>query len=164
MIRYSGSPLAYSFSESGQAKSVTMLDIVPGQTPQLEELFITSGRPLVRWKAKHGLTEVYQWLEEGRDLNAFIDLEISLVEALSMSEIQTLRKACGGIVNIRPVYAQMEAQEMLSERAQLPVHELFRKFYERQTGGAAPDDRLIELFLELIDGEEMIEVSDARES
>ncbi len=161
MIRYSGSPLAYSFSEAGQAKSVTMLDIAPGQTPHMEEVFLTSGRPLVRWKAKNGLTEVYQWLEEGRDPNAFIDLEISLVEALSMSDIQTLRKACGGIVNIRPVYAQMEAQELLSERAQLPVHELFRKFYERQTGGAVPEDRLIELFLELIDGEDTIGVSDS---
>ncbi|WP_046226882.1 exonuclease SbcCD subunit D [Paenibacillus dauci] len=157
MIRYSGSPLAYSFSESGQAKSITMLDIQPGGIPQMEEIFLTSGRPLVRWKAKGGLTEVYQWLEEGRDPNAFIDLEISLQEALAMSDIQNLRKACGGIVNIRPVYPETEMQEQFSERSQLPVHELFRKFYERQTGGAVPEDRLVELFLELIDAEDTLE-------
>lgn len=157
MIRYSGSPLAYSFSEAGQAKSVTMLDIAPGGIPQMEELFLTSGRPLVRWKAKGGLAEVYQWLDEGRDPNAFIDLEISLQEALSMGDIQNLRKAYSGIVNIRPIYPQTEAEEQFSERAQLPVHELFRKFYERQTGGAVPDDRMVEIFLELIDGEEQLE-------
>ncbi|WP_046214706.1 exonuclease SbcCD subunit D [Paenibacillus wulumuqiensis] len=166
MIRYSGSPLAYSFSEAGQAKSVTMLDIQPGGIPQMEEIFLTSGRPLVRWKAKGGLAEVYQWLEEGRDPNSFIDLEISLQEALAMSDIQNLRKVCGGIVNIRPVYPETEMQEQFSERSQLPVHELFRKFYERQTGGAVPEDRLVELFLELIDAEDAMESlsqdSDAR--
>ncbi|MGV7117624.1 exonuclease SbcCD subunit D [Paenibacillus kyungheensis] len=155
IIRYSGSPLAYSFSEAGQAKSVTMLDIAPGGVPQIEEIFLTCGRPLVRWKAKGGLTEVYQWLEEGRDRNAFIDLEISLLEALSMSDIQSIRKAYSGIVNIRPVYPETEAQQSFAERAQLPVHELFRKFYERQTGGATPEDRLVELFLELIDEDEV---------
>lgn len=155
IIRYSGSPLAYSFSEAGQAKSVTMLDVVPEGVPQIEEIFLTCGRPLVRWKAKGGLTEVHQWLEEGRDRNAFIDLEISLLEALSMSDIQSIRKAYSGIVNIRPVYPETEAQQSFAERAQLPVHELFRKFYERQTGGATPEDRLVELFLELIDEEEV---------
>lgn len=154
IIRYSGSPLAYSFSEAGQAKSVTMLDIMPGGIPQIEEIFLTCGRPLVRWKAKGGLTEVHQWLEEGRDRNAFIDLEISLLEALSMSDIQSIRKAYSGIVNIRPVYPETEAQQSFAERAQLPVHELFRTFYARQTGGAVPEDRLVELFLELIDEEE----------
>jgi len=155
IIRYSGSPLAYSFSEAGQAKSVTMLDVALGGVPQIEEIFLTCGRPLVRWKAKGGLTEVHQWLEEGRDRNAFIDLEISLLEALSMSDIQSIRKAYSGIVNIRPVYPETEAQQSFAERSQLPVHELFRKFYERQTGGATPEDRLVELFLELIDEDEV---------
>ena len=39
----------------------------------IEELFLRA--PLVRWKAKGGLEEVYRWLDEGRDPEAFIDLE-----------------------------------------------------------------------------------------
>lgn len=70
MIRYSGSPLAYSFSEAGQAKSVTILDIKPGSVPQVEEIFLSSGRPLVEWKAKGGLAEVHRWLDEGKDPTA----------------------------------------------------------------------------------------------
>lgn len=154
IIRYSGSPLAYSFSEAGQAKSVTMVDVSPGGTPVIEELFLSSGRPLVRWKAKGGLQEVYRWLEEGRDPNAFIDLEVSLTEAMGLGDIQRLRKSRDGIVHIRPVYPEMEALELEIERSRIPLPELFRKFYERQTGGAEPEDSLIQLFMELVDEDE----------
>lgn len=149
MIRYSGSPLAYSFSEAGQAKSVTMIDVSPGQKPMMEEIFLSCGRPLVRWKAKGGLDEVYRWLDEGRDGQAFIDLEISLTEAMSLGEIHRLRKSSDGFIHIRPVYPEMESAELQYNRSQLPVPELFRKFYQRQTGGAEPDDALVDLFLEL---------------
>lgn len=154
LTRYSGSPLAYSFSEAGQAKSVMLLDVAPGKEPVLEELFLSSGRPLVRWSCRGGLEEAYRWLEEGRDANAFIDLEIRLTEAMSLSDIQALRKAHDGIVHIRPVYPGRELQEELISRESVPVHELFRKFYQRQTGGAEPEEELVELFMSLVSEEE----------
>lgn len=163
-IRYSGSPLAYSFSEAGQAKSVTMVDVSPGGEAQVSELLLSCGRPLVKWSCSGGLDEVYRLLEEGRDASAFIDLEIRLTEALSMQDIQRLRKAREGIVHIRPVYPQMEEELAAVQRSRMPVQELFRKFYQRQTGGAEPDDGIVELFLELAaednaaaDGEENAE-------
>ncbi|WP_422660320.1 exonuclease SbcCD subunit D [Paenibacillus sp. EC2-1] len=156
IIRYSGSPLAYSFSEAGQAKSVTMVDVSPGCTPVIEELFLSSGRPLVRWKAKGGLQEVYRWLDEERDMNAFIDLEVSLTEAMGLADIQRLRKSRDGIVHIRPIYPEMEALELEIERSRIPLPDLFRKFYQRQTGGAEPDDSLVHLFMELVDEEESV--------
>ncbi|MGG4045402.1 exonuclease SbcCD subunit D [Paenibacillus favisporus] len=149
MIRYSGSPLAYSFSEAGQAKSVSIIDVAPGQQPVMEEVYLSCGRPLIRWKAKGGLEEVHRWLDEGRDANGFIDLEISLTEAMSLGDIHRLRKSHEGFVHIRPVYPEMEQVEVEYSRSSLPVPELFRKFYQRQTGGAEPNDALVELFLAL---------------
>lgn len=156
IIRYSGSPLAYSFSEAGQAKSVTMVDVSPGSTPVIQELFLSSGRPLVRWKAKGGLQEVYRWLEEERDLDAYIDLEVSLTEAMGMADIQRLRKSRDGIIHIRPIYPEMEDLGLETERSTLPLPELFRKFYQRQTGGAEPEDSLVDLFMELVGEEETV--------
>jgi exonuclease SbcD len=153
MIRYSGSPLAYSFSEAGQAKSVALIDVAPGGEPVFEEIYLSCGRPLVNWKSTGGLQEVYSWLDEGRDAGAFIDLELRLTEAMSMNDIQRLRKSREGIVHIRPVYPQMEQELEEMARSRMPVQELFRKFYQRQTGGAEPDDSLIELFLELAEEE-----------
>ncbi|KUP23858.1 exonuclease SbcCD subunit D [Paenibacillus sp. DMB5] len=154
MIRYSGSPLAYSFSEAGQAKSVTMVDVAPGGEPVFEEIYLSCGRPLVNWKSSGGLQEVYSWLDEGRDANAFIDLELRLTEAMSLNDIQRLRKAREGIIHIRPVYPQMELELEQTARSRMPVQELFRKFYQRQTGGAEPEDELIRLFLELAEEED----------
>ncbi|WP_028549217.1 exonuclease SbcCD subunit D [Paenibacillus sp. UNC451MF] len=152
LMRYSGSPLAYSFSEAGQAKSVTVLDVQPGGEPKLEELFLTSGRPLTRWRAENGLTQVHAWLEEGKDERAWIDLEIHMTEAMSMEQIQTLRKAREGIVNIRPIYPEMEAAaaSAVSMRS-MPMDELFRRYYARQTGGAEPEAELVKLFMELLE-------------
>ncbi|MGN7357783.1 exonuclease SbcCD subunit D [Paenibacillus sp. SAF-054] len=161
LIRYSGSPLAYSFSEAGQAKSVMMLDMAPGGLPVVEEVHLSCGRPLVRWKAKGGLEEVYRWLDEGRDADAFIDLEVSLTESMSIGEIQRLRKSRDGFVHIRPVYPEMEQAELQYERSGLPVSELFRKFYQRQSGGAEPEDELTQLFLELVEEEEQAKEGDA---
>ncbi|AIQ37320.1 nuclease SbcCD subunit D [Paenibacillus sp. FSL R5-0345] len=153
MIRYSGSPLAYSFSEAGQAKSVTLIDVAPGGEPTFEEIYLRCGRPLVRWSSTGGLQEVYTWLDEGRDASAFIDLEIRLSEAMSMNDIQRLRKSREGIIHIRPIYPQMEMELEQISRSRMPVQELFRKFYQRQTGGAEPEDSLIELFLQLTEEE-----------
>lgn len=153
MIRYSGSPLAYSFSEAGQAKSVAMIDVAPGGEPVFEEIYLSCGRPLVNWKSSGGLQEVYGWLDEGRDAGAFIDLELRLTEAMSMQDIQRLRKSREGIVHIRPVYPQMEQELEEMSRSRMPVQELFRRFYQRQTGGAEPEDSLIALFLELAEEE-----------
>ncbi|GIP42047.1 nuclease SbcCD subunit D [Paenibacillus sp. J45TS6] len=150
MIRYSGSPLSYSFSEAGQTKSVVMVDVAPGQPAIANEVYLSSGKPLVRWKAHGGLAEVYRWLEEERDKTAYIDLEISLEEAMSIAEIQKLRKSREGIIHIRPVYPETITSEMNEVRSELPVHEVFRRFYQRQTGGAVPDDQLVKLFLELV--------------
>ncbi|WP_449539396.1 exonuclease SbcCD subunit D [Ferdinandcohnia sp. Marseille-Q9671] len=157
MARYSGSPLAYSFSEAGYAKSVTILDAKPSQPVEMSELFLSSGKPLVRWKATEGLSQVYTWLDEGKDANAWIDLEIHVTNALSIEEIHRLRKHHSGLIHIRPIFEELEKEK--SERSvkmSTPIDELFLRFYEKQTGGAKPEPELTKLFLELItdEGEE----------
>lgn len=151
LARYSGSPLAYSFSEVGYAKSVTIVDVQPGQQARVEEIFLSSGKPLVEWRATQGLSQVYDWLEEGRDAQAWIDLEVHLEHALSIEDIHRLRKEHAGFIHIRPVFADVEHVQERQRIAQLPIDELFRRFYERQTGGAQPEEELVTLFLELLE-------------
>lgn len=160
LIRYSGSPLAYSFSEAGQSKSVTIIDVAPGEQPMLQEMMLSSGKPLVRWEAKGGLAQIHRWLDEGKDKQAWIDLEVHLNTALSMEQIQALRQAHAGIISIRPIFPEQLAEQVAHERAHLSIEELFRQFYKRQTGGAVPEDELVQLFLSLI--HESDEESDQR--
>lgn len=152
LIRYSGSPLAYSFSEAGQAKSVTILEAAPGDLkPSLREIVLSSGRPLVKWKASGGFAEVMRWIDEGKDTRAWIDLELHLSEQLTMDHIQQLRKAHEGLVGIRPIYPEMNAGDVEVSREHISIEEHFRRFYRRQTGGAEPQPELVKLFLELLE-------------
>ncbi|MGM0796604.1 MAG: exonuclease subunit SbcD [Bacillota bacterium] len=146
--RYSGSPLAYSFSEAGYAKSVTVVEAKPGGEAKWEEIFLSSGKPLVKWKAQ-GLSEVHGWLDEGRDRNAWIDLDIHLTDQLSLEEIHRLRKAHPGFIHIRPVFEEKEIENDRIEVKHTSIEDRFKKFYEKQTGGGEPDEEMVKLFLEL---------------
>lgn len=152
-VRYAGSPLAYSFSEAGYAKSVTLVDVRPGGLAEVKEIPLSSGKPLVRWRATSGLREVWSWLEEGRDKGAWVDLEIHVEEALFPEEIHRLRQAHPGLIHIRPIFPEeKEEGEQVGER-ELSMEEQFVRFYRQQTGGAEPDEGLVRLFLELVNAE-----------
>lgn len=154
LARYSGSPLAYSFSEAGYAKSVTIIDAKAGEKADYKEIYLSSGKPLVKWQAREGLNQVYSWIEEGKDKNAWVDLEVHASDQLSIEEIHRLRKLHPGFIHIRPVYKERESTRDSIHTRQLEIDEMFVKFYERQTGGALPDEEMIKLFLELSSGQE----------
>ncbi|MDS9998150.1 exonuclease subunit SbcD [Bacillus atrophaeus] len=152
LARYSGSPLAYSFSEAGYAKSVTVVEAGPAGKASWKEIFLSSGKPLVKWKAANGLSEVYSWLEEGRDTNAWIDLEIRVTDQLSLEEIHRLRKSHPGFIHIRPIFEEKNTASEPIEIEHASIEDRFKKFYEKQTGGAVPDEEMVKLFLELASG------------
>jgi exonuclease SbcD len=153
IARYAGSPLAFSFSEAGYAKSVTIVEAHPQRRAEIREIPLSSGKPLVRWKARGGLEEVWRWLEEGRDKGAWVDLEIDVQHALSLEEIHRLRKAHPGLIHIRPVFPEAEQDQHKTSQKRLSLEEQFVRFYKRQTGGAEPETALVRLFLELVNEE-----------
>ncbi|SDE92144.1 exonuclease SbcCD subunit D [Sporomusa acidovorans] len=149
--RYAGSPLAYSFSEIGQAKSVTLIDVRPGKKPDIYEVPVTAGRPLARWRATGGLRQVREWVAAGRDKDAWIEVELEIDKGLTLDEIQELRALHTGFVTIRPVIS-LTVSESEAEKIRLnslPLNELFIRFYKQQNGGLAPDSKLVELFLDI---------------
>lgn len=154
LARYAGSPLAYSFSEAGYAKSVTLIEAVAGKREvETKDIFIRSGKPLVIWKAVEGLSQVYQWLDEGRDRNAWLQIDLYVDEPLFQEEILQIRKSHPGIIHIRAIYPEMEKNETFFADRSLPLHELFRRFY-RRTNGRDPEEELVVRFLSLVEGEE----------
>lgn len=148
-IRYSGSPLCYSFSEAGQAKAVYLVDCQPGQRAEVQEIYLTSGHPLVRWQVKKGLDEAIKLCESSQDHNAWIDLTLHVPEPLQAEEIKLLRTLRPKIINIRPVLPEMERLMTLEGRERLPVDQLFSQFYQHHYG-VPPNEELVKLFLELL--------------
>ncbi|MGG1660716.1 exonuclease SbcCD subunit D [Brevibacillus sp. NRS-1366] len=153
LVRYSGSPLSYSFSEAGQSKAVVLVEVVPGEDVREEIIYLTSGRPLARWRATEGIAQVERWLAEGRDAGAWIDLELHVSDVIDPAEFQRVRKLSDDFLKIQRVViredSEVEAGAQRVELTELTSDQLFRRFYERRRG-AEPDERLVALFQRLL--------------
>ena len=150
-IRYAGSPIAYSFSEAGQQKSVVVIDAKPGATAVWKKVPLTCGKPLVKWNATEGIEQVWRWVQEGKDAGAWIDLSVQVKTGLQLDEIHRLRNMHEGFIHIRPILPESsetgEARENV-DYSTLSVADLFMRFYEERLG-IVPDNALVELFMEM---------------
>lgn len=151
---YSGSPLAYSFSEVDYSKSLYIVDAVPGEAAKVTPVLLNCGRPLKKWVAKGGYEEVLQWCEEGRDQGAWIDVEIHTDRIITAEEQKKLRELNRGILNIRPLLIAEDIEITLGEnRETRRVDELFQEFYRHRLGIEASEE-LMGTFLEILNSEE----------
>lgn len=149
-VFYSGSPLAYSFSEAEHSKAVYIIDAVPGEKAVITPVYLDCGKPLRRWVAEEGIAQAIQWCEEGRDKNAWVDLEIITDRIFTTEEQRTLRMLHPGIINIRPRLKQEEGETISPEtREGKKMDELFRDFYRYRMGADIPDE-LMEVFIEIM--------------
>lgn len=150
---YSGSPLAYSFSEVDYCKAVYIVEAEPGKTADVKVLNLSAGKPLKKWEAVNGLEEALRWCEEGRDSNAWIDLEIHTDAIIGSEDQKHLRELHPGIVNIRPkLRNQQEYSLDYKDRETKRIDELFREFYLSKLGIEASPE-LMDLFLSIANQE-----------
>ncbi len=151
-VRYSGSPLSYSFSEAGQAKSVTIVEVEShdslGADPEIRERRLSGGLPLVRHHA-HSVDGAVAWLAAHRD--CLVELSLTLPEYLSGADRRRLHEAHRRIVTIVPVISAGDSEE--SRRTGLDprgdMGELFSRFFRDRTG-QEPPDTIIELLAEIV--------------
>ncbi|HPP36204.1 MAG TPA: exonuclease SbcCD subunit D [Clostridiales bacterium] len=147
---YAGSPLAYSFSEAGYSKAVNIVDAQPGEKAEVRPVYLDCGKPLIKWFAKEGIQQALQWCWEGKDPNAWIDLEILTDRVLTADEYKAIRSMHPGIINIRPRIRSEETEVMSPEsREGRKIDELFRDYYKYRMGVDIPDE-LMGAFLELL--------------
>ncbi|HEY8349294.1 MAG TPA: exonuclease SbcCD subunit D [Clostridia bacterium] len=147
---YAGSPLAYSFSEAGYSKAVNIVDAQPGEKAEVRPVYLDCGKPLIKWFANEGIQQALQWCGEGRDPNAWIDLEILTDRVLTADEYKAIRSMHPGIINIRPRIRSEETEVMSPEsREGRKIDELFRDYYKYRMGVDIPDE-LMGAFLELL--------------
>ncbi len=156
--RYCGSPLAYGFGEAAQGKSVTIVDLEPGQEAKTQTIPLAQGRTLQIWEAT-SIAEVRELCSQGKDQNSWIRLGLHLKEETSPGEIRQLQELSQSFVQIRLLVPLKEGAQR-ERRAGLPVDKLFSRFFQEKTG-QEPSSELIKLFLELLEepGEELEVVS-----
>ena len=153
---YSGSPLAYSFSETEHSKAVYIVDAEPGKETGVTPVYLCCGKPLRRWTAEEGYGQALKWCEEERDPNTWVDLEIMTDRVLTTEELKRLRGLHPGILNIRPVLLQdTEEVQDFHNRENKRIDELFMDYYKSRTGIGITDE-LMKAFIDIVndrDGE-----------
>ncbi len=153
-VYYAGSPLAYSFSESDYSKAVYLVDAVPGEKALVMPVYPDCGKPLRRWVADKGIGQAIQWCEEGRDPNAWIDLEIVTDRVFTAEEQKSLRNLHSGIINIRPRIKTDEAEILQPDsREGKRIDELFIDYYQYRMGTDIPDE-LMSAFIEMLNDDQ----------
>ncbi len=147
---YSGSPLAYSFSETNYSKAVFVIDAEPEKEAEVSEIYLKSGKPLKQWIAKNGIEEAMAWCEEGKDQNCWIDLEIHTDRIITPEEQKKLRELNTGIINIRPALkTQQDNNITYINRETRRIDELFKDFFIHKMG-IEMSEEIMDVFLEVI--------------
>lgn len=157
-VVYSGSPLAYSFSEAGQTKQVAVVELEPAASPGGADLFsgariswreLAQGRPVLRYRAP-SVDAARLWLAEHP--RALVELSIELDTYLSAADRRMLHELHEGIVSIVPVSAAADGSDDGAGVGIDPtadIDTLFRSYFERETG-LPPDDATMDLFREVL--------------
>jgi exonuclease SbcD len=152
-VVYSGSPLAYSFSEANQDKFVMIIEAEPGEKVKTREVKLTSGKRLLR-KRFESIDLAVAWLVENQGV--YVELTIVSDQYLAAIDRKRLLDAHEGIVNIVPESRGMGMEEKdgaSSIDLSKGMEALFVDFYKHKKG-QEPDSSILELFREVISTEE----------
>lgn len=149
---YSGSPLAYSFSEAEHSKAVYIVEAAPGIQTTVKPIYVQCGKPLRRWMTS-SIEEVLEWCIKQRDINAWVDVEIHTDRFLTVEEQKQIRTLHKGIINIRPkIVSQSFDDNSCLKREGKSIDELFKEFYRFRTGNDVPEE-IMKVFVELLNEE-----------
>lgn len=153
-IVYSGSPLAYSFSEADQKKYVILIEAQPDIPVRLTEIPLVNGKKLVRMRFEN-IDDAVSWLS--KNPNVFVELTLVTDNFLSADDRKRINDIHEGIVMIIPELANKELMQNDSSSVidlNKSLEELFKDFFLNKKG-QTPNERILNLFKEVLSEEEL---------
>ncbi|MGJ1420843.1 metallophosphoesterase family protein [Sphingobacterium spiritivorum] len=147
-VVYSGSPLAYSFSEAGQEKKVVIIEAEANRQVQIKTRNLQSGRRLYR-KRFEDTDEAVSWLQTHP--NALVELTLVSETFATSQDLKRIHAAHDGIIHIIPVVRQQEQQLSAAAHINLEqdIQDLFKDYFKSRYGQEV-NDELISLFNEVL--------------
>lgn len=164
-IRYSGSPIALSFDETGKSKSVNLVTFSDGHLSEVHPLTVPVTQPLAVLKGDFASIseQLTQWRDAPQDPVVWLDIEITSDEYLHdiQRKIQAQTEDLPvEVLLVRRSRAQRErilAGERRETLSELRVEEVFERRLAQETLEEAQQLRLKQLFdetLHSLNGEE----------
>ena len=151
-VVYSGSPLSYSFAEADQKKYIVIVDITNEKVHSIEKHELKSGKSLKRMKFD-SVGEAIDWLKDNQ--NTLVELTIKTENYISSEDRKRLNNAHSGIVYINPEFDK-DINNESGEKDIDPDQDIESLFvdYFKEKKKQALNDRLRDLFREIVDGQE----------
>ena len=164
-IRYSGSPIALSFDETGKSKSVNLVTFTDGQLTEVLPLTVPVTQPLAVLKGDFSSIseQLTQWRDAPQEPVVWLDIEITSDQYLHdiQRKIQAQTEDLPvEVLLVRRSRAQRErilAGERRETLSELQVEEVFERRLAQETLEEAQQLRLTQLFnetLHSLNGEE----------
>lgn len=154
-IRYSGSPLKYSFSEAEHLKSITILDIEDDIT--IEELEIV---PLRETRVMKGTyEEILAYAESDRQRDDYIKIEVT-DKYVGMEAVELFRNIYANLLSISGKMNETEENELtVEELYDLSPNDILEKFYKEVTGNDLSEEQknLFQEAMAAVENEECVE-------
>jgi exonuclease SbcD len=148
-VIYSGSPIAYSFSEATQQKYLILVEVEPNKPVKTEKIPLQKGKVLYR-KTFASIDEAVSWLQEHP--NCLVELTMITETFLTPSELKQLYDVHDGIVFIIPKITSVAMGE--NDKQQLDLNKdvvsLFEDYFI-QKKGIAPSVELLNIFKEVLE-------------
>jgi exonuclease SbcD len=150
-VVYSGSPVAYSFSEAEQQKYVSLITLEPSKTAAVTKLPLNAGKRLLRVKIT-GVPEAIRWLQQHTD--ALVELTLVSETFISAADRKLIMQAHNGIISIIPEVLNKDFQHETTANIDLSksMEALFIDYFT-SVKGMPPDATLLDLFKEVLANE-----------
>ncbi len=152
-VVYSGSPIAYSFSEAGQDKYVVLIEVKAGGIADVKDIKLTKGKVLQR-KRSDNIDEAIVWLNENQQ--SLVELTMATDTYLTAEERKRIHAAHAGIISFIP---DVKNHNTLSDSVKHNIdlsknmEELFGEYFQHAKG-QLPNEHLLKLFKEVLAEEE----------
>lgn len=148
-IVYSSSPLAYSFSEAGQKKYISIVKLNPGEKAKIDKVELNSGKTLLK-KSFDDLDECIDWLNKHQ--NTLLELTIESETFLTADQRRRISQAHKGIIYLIPKVENVEKQfeKYQSINLNQNIQDLFKDYFKSKKEGQEPNQEIMELFNEIL--------------
>lgn len=149
-VIYSSSPLAYSFSETGQQKSVTIIEAFPNKKVSYRNIALTKGKRLFR-KTFTSIDEAETWLIANPE--TLVEVTIESDTYLKAEDNKRVFQAHNGIVYLIPKIKSNATSENSSTKSidvTADIQELFFDYFKAKNAGQEPNEEIITLFDEIL--------------
>ena len=153
-IVYCGSPIKYSKKEKNNKNCIYFIDLKPGEHAVPERIYLTDYKPIEVWKCKSIDDAIDRCRNDGKR-NIWVYIEIDCDRIISQQEIKEMKDYRPDIIEIKPNLKDGENENEIYENlTEKSMEEVFRKFYLWRND-VEPTQELVELFLSLVDEEEV---------